>query len=216
CFSRALKTMAIPPRPSSSMISYSSFSCSRTRSCSVASTGWSRTAATGVVCDRSSPQDRQNLLASSFWVPQREQYINSPMSRGNLGIYRTTCQLVLFQLSGSEEIRAEAPSGPDARDDDRSSLVGTALATACSKVRSECRVPLRPPRGAGRRSGERLCNAESHRERKVVAHRHPARELASGGAKSGDARGRAGRPGVTGVGKQVEPHLVDAHGKVTE
>src|SRR5437660_1667640 len=73
CFSRALKTMAIPPRPSSSRISYSSFSCSRTRSSSVTSICWSRTAATGVVCDRSSPQERQNLLASSFWVPQREQ-----------------------------------------------------------------------------------------------------------------------------------------------
>src|SRR5256885_2233519 len=93
CFSRALKTMAMPPRPSSSRISYSSFSCSRTRSSSVTSTGWSRTAATGVVCDRSSPQERQNLLASSFWVPQREQYINSPKGRGNLGICRTTCQL---------------------------------------------------------------------------------------------------------------------------
>src|SRR5438093_12421467 len=218
CFSRALKTMAIPPRPSSSMISYSSFSCSRTRSCSVASTGWSRTAATGVVCDRSSPQDRQNLLASSFWVPQREQYINSPMSRGNLGIYRTTCQLVPFQLSCFE--RSGRRSAP------HTALVGmrdrhqwerhSRQCPACSKVRSECRVPLRPPRAAGRRSGERLRNAESHRERKVVAHRHPARELDSGGAKSGEARGCAGRPGVTGVGKQVEPDPVNAHGKVTE
>src|SRR2546429_3553369 len=93
CFSRALKTMAIPPRPSSSRISYSSFSCSRTRSSSVTSICWSRTAATGVVCDRSSPQERQNLLASSFWVPQREQYIKSPKGRGNLGICRTKCQL---------------------------------------------------------------------------------------------------------------------------
>src|SRR5205823_4863557 len=127
CFSRALKTMAIPPRPSSSRISYSSFSCSRTRSTSVTSSCWSRTAATGVVCDRSSPQERQNLLASSFWVPQREQYINSPKGRGNLGIYRTQCQLVQFQLSCSEEIREEAPSGHRSRDDDRSPSVGTAL-----------------------------------------------------------------------------------------
>src|SRR5256885_10970570 len=41
----------------------------------------------------SSPQERQNLLASSFWVPQREQYIKSPKGRGNLGICRTKCQL---------------------------------------------------------------------------------------------------------------------------
>src|SRR5207244_2494726 len=73
CFSRALKTIAMPPRPSSSRISYSSFSCSRTSSSSVSSCGvWIGVAA------RSKPQERQNLLVSSFWVPQREQYINSP------------------------------------------------------------------------------------------------------------------------------------------
>src|SRR5438093_9728071 len=71
CFSRALKTMAIPPRPSSSRISYSSLSCSRTSSSSVSSCGfWIDVAA------RSRPQERQNLLASSFRVPQREQYIH--------------------------------------------------------------------------------------------------------------------------------------------
>src|SRR6266566_4243520 len=139
CFSRALKTMAIPPRPSSSRISYSSFSCSRTRSSSVTSTCWSRTAATGVVCDRSSPQERQNLLASSFWVPQREQYIKSPKGRGNLGICRTQCQLAT--------------------------------------------VP---------------------------------RVLESRGAKSSEAWRRAGRPRVTGVGEQVEPHPVDADGKMPD
>src|SRR5260370_2851640 len=92
CFSRALKTIAMPPRPSSSMISYSSLSWSRTRSNSVVS-GWSRAVLTGVVV-RSSPQERQNLLVSSFWVPQREQYITSPKGRGNnLGMRQRGCQL---------------------------------------------------------------------------------------------------------------------------
>ncbi|OLB10891.1 MAG: hypothetical protein AUH07_10290 [Gemmatimonadetes bacterium 13_2_20CM_70_9] len=81
CFSRALKTIAMPPRPSSSRMSYSSRSCSRTKSISVTSGCWSRTAPTGVVVVRSSPQERQNLLVSSFWVPQREQYIHSPRER---------------------------------------------------------------------------------------------------------------------------------------
>src|SRR3989442_8533226 len=133
--------MAIPPRPNSSRISYSSFNCSRTRSSSVASTGWSRTAATGVVCERSSPQERQNLLASSFWVPQREQYINSPKGRGKLGIDRTTCQLVPFQLSCSEEIREQAPSGHRSRHEDQAPSVGTALATVPRVLRSRKRVP---------------------------------------------------------------------------
>src|SRR6266567_2442036 len=44
CFSRALKTIAMPPRPSSSRISY-----------------------------------------SSFWVPQREQYIHSPRDAETYG-----------------------------------------------------------------------------------------------------------------------------------
>src|SRR6266513_2542285 len=92
CFSRALKTIAMPPRPSSSRISYSSFSWSRTMSRSVISGAGSRPPAIGVAA-RSSPQDRQNLLASSFWVPQRGQYINAPRSRGNLGIRRSGCQL---------------------------------------------------------------------------------------------------------------------------
>src|SRR5690242_15145210 len=74
CFSRALKTIAIPPRPSSSRISYSSLSCSRTMSISVSSCCPVLTAPMGVVAVRSRPQERQNLLESSFWVPQREQY----------------------------------------------------------------------------------------------------------------------------------------------
>src|SRR5439155_94404 len=115
CFSRALKTMAIPPRPSSSRISYSSCNCSRTRSSAVASTCWSRT-----------------------------------------------------------------------------------------------------PRPAGRRSDERLPDSDAHRQRKVVAQRRPTRELESGGAQSGEARRRAGGPGVTRVGEQVEPQPVDAEGEVTE
>src|SRR5256885_10057053 len=85
CFSRALKTIAMPPRPSSSRMSYSSCSCSRTKSISVTSGWWSRTAPTGVVVVRSSPQERQNLLVSSFWVPQREQYINSPRDAETYG-----------------------------------------------------------------------------------------------------------------------------------
>src|SRR2546429_4315296 len=92
CFSRALNTIAMPPRPSSSRISYSSFSWSRTISSSVISGAGSRPPAIGVAA-RSRPQDRQNLLASSFWVPQRGQYINAPRSRGNLGIRRSGCQL---------------------------------------------------------------------------------------------------------------------------
>src|SRR6266496_2728830 len=65
CFSRARKTMAMPPRPSSWRISYSSLSWSRTMSISV----------------RSIPQDRQNLKCSSFWVPQLGQYIPAPEGR---------------------------------------------------------------------------------------------------------------------------------------
>src|SRR5256884_294209 len=92
CFRGALKMLAVPPRPSSSRISYSAFSWSRTMSRSVISGAGSRPPAIGVAA-RSSPQDRQNLLASSFWVPQRGQYINAPRSRGNLGIRRSGCQL---------------------------------------------------------------------------------------------------------------------------
>src|SRR2546429_7749346 len=72
--------IAYPPRPSWSIISYSSFSCSRTSSSSVSSWGvWIGVAA------RSKPQERQNLLVSSFWVPQREQYINSPRDAETYG-----------------------------------------------------------------------------------------------------------------------------------
>src|SRR2546430_4661005 len=92
CFSRALKTIAMPPRPSSSRISYSSFSWSRTMSISVISGAGSRPPAIGVAA-RSSPQDRQNLLASSVWAPRRGQDINAPRGRGNLGIRRSGCQL---------------------------------------------------------------------------------------------------------------------------
>src|SRR6266702_3274350 len=92
CFSRALKTIAMPPRPSSSRISYSSLSWSRTMSRSVITGAGARPPAIGVAA-RSNPQDRQNLLASSFWVPQRGQYINAPRGRGNLGIRRSGCQL---------------------------------------------------------------------------------------------------------------------------
>src|SRR5437868_1766757 len=94
CFSRALNTIAMPPRPSSSKISYSSFSCSRTISRSVISGAGSRPPAIGVAA-RSSPQDRQNLLASSFWVPQRGQYISAPERRGNLGLRRGGCQVAV-------------------------------------------------------------------------------------------------------------------------
>src|SRR5690348_15119144 len=163
CFSRALKTIAIPPRPSSSRISYSSFSCSRTRSSSVTSVCWSRTAATGVVCDRSSPQERQNLLASSFWVPQREQYINSPKGRGNLGICRTTCQLVPFQLSCSRDPRCPPDAALVTMNDHDPLERHSRQCPACSEVGGECRVHLRPARGAGRRRRERLRDAETHR-----------------------------------------------------
>src|SRR5437016_14561014 len=104
CFSRALKTIAMPPRPSSSRISYSSFSWSRTMSRSVISGAGSRPPAIGVAA-RSRPQDRQNLLASSFWVPQRGQYINAPRSRGNLEIRRSGCQLDTGD--GHSKVRAQ-------------------------------------------------------------------------------------------------------------
>src|SRR5439155_2258535 len=77
--SRALKTIAMPPRPSSSTMSYSSFSSWRTRSTSETSDS----PLSGVAA-RSRPQDRQNLLASSFWVPQREQYIRTPRESAKL------------------------------------------------------------------------------------------------------------------------------------
>src|SRR5947207_909283 len=104
CFSRALNTIAMPPRPSSSRISYSSFSWSRTISSSVISGAGSRPPAMGVAA-RSRPQDRQNLLASSFWVPQRGQYINAPRSRGNLEIRRSGCQLDTGD--GHSKVRAQ-------------------------------------------------------------------------------------------------------------
>src|SRR2546422_109988 len=77
--SRALKTIAMPPRPSSSTMSCSSFSSWRTRSTSETSDS----PLSGVAA-RSRPQDRQNLLASSFWVPQREQYIRTPTESAKL------------------------------------------------------------------------------------------------------------------------------------
>src|SRR5256885_16027632 len=104
CFSRTLNTIAMPPRPSSSKISYSSFSWSRTMSSSLISGPGSRPPATGGAA-RSRPQDRQNLLASSFWVPQRGQYINAPRSRGNLGIRRSGCQL--DTSDGHSKVRAQ-------------------------------------------------------------------------------------------------------------
>src|SRR2546425_9954388 len=59
-------------------------------------------------------------------------------------------------------------------------------------------------------------DAESHRQGKVVARRQHPGQLESGGAQPGEARRRAGRPGVTGVGEQVEPELVDAERKMTD
>src|SRR5437660_711472 len=155
CFSRALKTIAMPPRPSSSRISYSSLSWSRTMSRSVISGAGSRPPAIGVAA-KSRPQDRQNLLASSFWVPQRGQYINAPRSRGNLGIRRSGCQL-------------------DTGDAD-------------SKVGAERGVELRSTGRARRRGGERLRDAEPHRELEVVAQRDVARQLETGRAQAREAR----------------------------
>src|SRR2546421_8006749 len=183
CFSRALKTIAMPPRPSSSRISYSSFSWSRTMSISVISGAGSRPPAIGVAA-RSSPQDRQNLLASSFWVPQRGQYINAPRGRGNLGIRRSGCQL--------------DACGVD------------------SKVGAERDVDLRSPDGARRRSGERLRDAESHREREVVAQRDNARHLDTGRAQPGEPGRGTRRPRIARVGERVDPHLVDAEREVAE
>src|SRR5712691_1279868 len=81
CFSRARNTMAIPPRPSSWRISYSSLSWSRTRSISVSSCWAAWTCPMGVVAVKSIPQDRQNLKCSSFWVPHVGQYIPAPEGR---------------------------------------------------------------------------------------------------------------------------------------
>src|SRR2546426_2311796 len=81
--SRALKTIAMPPRPSSSTMLYSSFSSWRTSSTSETS----GSPLSGVAA-RSSPQDRQNLLVSSFWVPQREQYIRTPGESAKLRVGR--------------------------------------------------------------------------------------------------------------------------------
>src|SRR6266496_261484 len=81
CFSRARKTMAMPPRPSSWRISYSSLSWSRTMSISVSSCWAAWTCPIGVVAVKSIPQDRQNLKCSSFWVPQLGQYIPAPEGR---------------------------------------------------------------------------------------------------------------------------------------
>src|SRR5437773_10988112 len=81
CFSRARNTMAMPPRPSSWRISYSSLSCSRTMSISVSSCWAAWTSPIGVVAVKSVPQDRQNLKCSSFWVPQLGQYIPAPEGR---------------------------------------------------------------------------------------------------------------------------------------
>src|SRR5712692_8413525 len=140
CFSRALKTIAMPPRPSSSMIS-----------------GWSRAVLTGVVV-RSSPQERQNLLVSSFWVPQREQYITSPRGRGNnLGMRQRGCQL-------------------DACD------------PGSSKVGAECKIELRPSGRARGRSDERLRETKPQGEQEVITQRHAARQLEAGGAQSGELR----------------------------
>src|ERR1051325_1920503 len=122
CFSRALKTIAMPPRPSSSRIWYSSLSWWRTMSRSVISGAGSRPPAIGVAA-RSSPQDRQNLLASSFWVPQRGQYINAPRSRGNLGIRRSGCQLdtgdAQSKVGAQRGVELRSTSGARRRDGER-------------------------------------------------------------------------------------------------
>src|SRR4029077_12807197 len=183
CFSRALKTIAMPPRPSSSRISYSSLSWSRTMSRSVISGAGSRPPAIGVAA-RSSPQDRQNLLASSFWVPQRGQYINAPRGRGNLGIRRSGCQPTRTRFH--------------------------------SKVGAQRGVELGSTGRARRRGGERLRDAEPHREREVVAQRDDARQLETGGAQTGEPGRRARRPRVPRVGERVDPQLVDAEGQMAE
>src|SRR5229473_8345530 len=184
CFSRALKTIAMPPRPSSSMISYSSLSWSRTRSNSVVS-GWSRAVLTGVVV-RSSPQERQNLLVSSFWVPQREQYITSPKGRGNnLGMRQRGCQL-------------------------------DACEPEVSEVGAECEIDLRPSGRARGPSDERLREAEPHGEEEVVTQRHAARELEAGGAQSRELRRRTRRPRIPRVGEPIEPEFVGADREMAE
>src|SRR5918994_4355309 len=63
--------MAIPPRPSSSMISYSAARASRTRS--VSSRPPVAIAWIGVVAIRSRPQEGQNLDLPVISLPQREQ-----------------------------------------------------------------------------------------------------------------------------------------------
>src|ERR1043166_3813073 len=122
CFSRALKTIAMPPRPSSSRISYPAWSGSRPRSRSVISGAGSRPPAIGVAA-KSSPQDRQNLLASSFWVPQRGQYINAPRSRGNLGIRRSGCQLdtgdAQSKVGAQRGVELRSPRDPRRRGSER-------------------------------------------------------------------------------------------------
>src|SRR5229473_2144602 len=129
---------------------------SRSRSNSVVS-GWSRAVLTGVVV-RSSPQERQNLLVSSFWVPQREQYITSPRGRGNnLGMRQRGCQL-------------------DACD------------PGSSEVGAECKIELRPSGRARGRSDERLRETKPQGEQEVITQRHAARQLEAGGAQSGELR----------------------------
>src|SRR4029450_12056737 len=67
--------MAIPPRPSSSMISYSAASDSRTRSSSCSTPV--AMACTGVVAIRSRPQEGQNFDFPVISLPQREQNMGS-------------------------------------------------------------------------------------------------------------------------------------------
>src|SRR5580765_3146391 len=75
-------TMAIPPRPSSSMISYSEASASRTRSSS-----WSTPVAiawTGVVAMRSRPQEGQNFDFPVISLPHREQNMRASYAAARL------------------------------------------------------------------------------------------------------------------------------------
>src|SRR2546422_2048731 len=121
--SRALKTIAMPPRPSSSTMSYSSFSSWRTRSTSETSDS----PLSGVAA-RSRPQDRQNLLASSFWVPQRGQYIRTPRESAKLRGGRDEVSTTALARDDREALmpreRDAAGGGADAHAQDRLPAAG--------------------------------------------------------------------------------------------
>src|SRR5689334_5841019 len=98
----------MPPRPSSSMISYSAARASRTRSVS-----WSAPVAmawTGVVAMRSRPQDGQNLDLPVISLPQREQnmrasYPSDPRSQAET---RGVPRYPLRTARAKEHLRVDA------------------------------------------------------------------------------------------------------------